>query len=65
MSYQHEQFDDEFPRRARAGTWWRFVLAAVVVIVLTAGATATAGLLNVQNFVDDLKAGGTIRGLGR
>jgi LCP family protein required for cell wall assembly len=65
MSYQHyyddDHADDEFPRRARGGTWWRFVLAAVLVISLTAGATATAGLLNVQSFVDDLKAGGTIR----
>ncbi|MDO8211204.1 LCP family protein [Conexibacter sp. CPCC 206217] len=33
----------------------------MIVIVLTAAATATAGLLNVQKFVDDLKAGGTIR----
>lgn len=52
----------EFPSRGRAGMWIRYVLAAVVVIVLTAGATATAGLLEVQNFVDDLRAGGTIRG---
>jgi LCP family protein required for cell wall assembly len=66
LSYQHYDDDayDEFPRRARGGTWWRFLLAAVLVISLTAGATATAGLLNVQSFVDDLKAGGTIRGLG-
>jgi LCP family protein required for cell wall assembly len=61
MSYDPYE-DDGFPRRARAGTWLRFVAAAVIVIVLTAGATATAGLLNVQKFVDDLKAGGTIRG---
>ncbi len=64
MSYDPYE-DDDFPRRARAGTWLRFLLAAVLIIVLTAGATATAGLLNVQNFVDDLKAGGTIRGAER
>ncbi|HST38952.1 MAG TPA: LCP family protein [Conexibacter sp.] len=66
MSYQYDDDRfDEFPRRARGGTWLRFLLAAVLVIMLTAGATATAGLLNVQNFVDDLKAGGTIRGAER
>ncbi|ADB49354.1 LCP family protein [Conexibacter woesei] len=53
---------DSFPASAHARLWLRFVAAAVVVIVLTAGATATAGLLNVQSFVDDLKAGGTISG---
>jgi LCP family protein required for cell wall assembly len=53
----------EFPARGRGGTWLRFLLAAFVVIVLTAGATATAGLLGVQSFVDDLKQGGTIGGL--
>lgn len=57
---EEEPFD--FPARGRAGMWIRYVVAAVVVIVLTAGATATAGLLEVQNFVDDLRAGGTIRG---
>jgi len=51
----------EFPARGRLGLWARWIAAAVVVIVLTAGATATAGLLNVQKFVDDLKAGGTVR----
>ncbi|HEY4277714.1 MAG TPA: LCP family protein [Conexibacter sp.] len=54
----------EFPRSAYLGTSARFVVAALLVIVLTAGATATAGLLNVQSFVDDLKSGGTIRNLG-
>ena len=53
----------EFPRRG--GLWWRFLLAAVVVVACTAGATATAGLLEVQTFVDDLKAGGTIRNTER
>ena len=51
----------DFPGRGRGGLWLRFLAAAVVVVALTAAATATAGLLNVQSFVDDLKAGGTIR----
>lgn len=49
-----------FPRRG--GMWLRFVLAGLIVIVLTAGVTATAGLNTVQSFVDDLKQGGTIAG---
>ncbi len=53
---------DRFPAPGQRRSWARFVLAAVIVVVLTAGATATAGLLNVQSFVDDLKAGGTIAG---
>jgi polyisoprenyl-teichoic acid--peptidoglycan teichoic acid transferase len=53
----------EFPSPGRARTWLRFAAAALVVIALTAGATATAGLLGVQSFVDDLKQGGTIKGL--
>ena len=60
-----EEQEPEFPTRGRVGLWLRFLLAGVVVIVLTAGATATAGLLEVQGFVDDLKAGGTIRGAER
>lgn len=55
----------EFPSRGRAGLWTRFLLAAVVVVICTAGATATAGLLEVQTFVDDIKAGGTIRNAER
>ena len=50
----------EFPRRG--GMWLRFLLAAVAIVVLSAGITATVGLNEVQNFVDDLKQGGTIRG---
>jgi polyisoprenyl-teichoic acid--peptidoglycan teichoic acid transferase len=52
----------EFPRRG--GLWWRFLLAAVAIVVLSAGITATAGLNAVQGFVDDLKQGGTIKGAG-
>lgn len=53
----------EFPRRG--GSWLRFLLAGLVVVVLTAAVTATAGLNTVQSFVDDLKQGGTIAGVGQ
>jgi len=51
----------EFPRRG--GTWWRFVLAGVVIVMLSAGVTATVGLTTVQSFVNDLNRGTTIKGL--
>jgi polyisoprenyl-teichoic acid--peptidoglycan teichoic acid transferase len=51
----------EFPRRG--GLWLRFLLAALTIVVLSAGVTATVGLNTVQGFVDDLKQGGTIGGL--
>jgi anionic cell wall polymer biosynthesis LytR-Cps2A-Psr (LCP) family protein len=54
----------EFPGRGAGRLWLRFLLAGVLVVVLAAGATATAGLLQVQSFVDDIKQGGTIQGLG-
>ena len=50
----------EFPRRG--GIWLRALLAGLIVVVLTAGVTATVGLNTVQSFVDDLKQGGTIAG---
>ena len=43
------------PKKKRIGL--RTALAALIVIVVTAGATATAGLLEVQRFVDDLNSG--------
>jgi len=52
----------EFPRRG--GLWWRFLLAALAIVVLSAGVTATVGLNTVQGFVDDLKQGGTIANAG-
>jgi len=52
----------EFPRRG--GMWLRFLLAALTIVVLSAGVTATVGLNTVQGFVDDLKQGGTIKGAG-
>ena len=51
-----------FPRRG--GLWWRFLLAGVVIVLLSAGVTATVGLTTVQSFVNDLNRGTTIRGLG-
>jgi polyisoprenyl-teichoic acid--peptidoglycan teichoic acid transferase len=54
----------EFPARGRGGLWLRFVLAALVIVVLSAGVTATAGLNTLQSFVDDFKQGGTINNLG-
>ena len=41
--------------RSRGGALWRFTLASVLMIVSVAGATAVAGLLQVQNIVDALK----------
>ncbi|HEX7290379.1 MAG TPA: LCP family protein [Conexibacter sp.] len=52
----------EFPRRG--GLWLRFLLAALAIVVLSAGVTATVGLNTVQGFVDDLSQGGTIAGAG-
>ncbi len=40
--------------RTRGGALLRFALAAVIVIVFAAGTTAVAGLLQVQNVVNDL-----------
>ncbi len=53
----------EFPASGRGRTWLRFLLAGLVVVVLTAGATATAGLLEVQSVVDAIRQGGTIPGV--
>lgn len=50
----------EFPRRG--GLWLRFLLAGFLIVVLSAGVTATVGLNTVQGFVDDIKQGGTIEG---
>ncbi|HXE46068.1 MAG TPA: LCP family protein [Conexibacter sp.] len=52
----------EFPRRG--GIWWRFLVAGVVIVLLSAGVTATVGLTTVQSFVNDLNRGATIKGLG-
>ncbi len=41
-----------FPK-TRAGTLWRALIAAILVVGFAAGATATAGLLQVNNLVQD------------
>lgn len=43
------------PKRQRPGL--RTALASLAVVALVAGATATAGLLDVQSFVDDINEG--------
>lgn len=43
-----------FLPRTRGGLLWRALLAAFLVIGFSAGATAVAGLLQVNNLVDDL-----------
>ena len=40
--------------KTRGGALWRFLLASVLVVGFTAGTTAVAGLLEVQNIVGDL-----------
>lgn len=52
----------DFPRRG--GLWWRFLLAGLLIVAASGAITTTVGLNEVQGFVDDLKAGGTIRGAG-
>jgi LCP family protein required for cell wall assembly len=44
----------------RAGMLWRFLVVAVVVIGGTAATTAVAGLLQVQNLVNDIPVGSVI-----
>ncbi len=41
-----------FKPRTRGGALWRFLLASVLVIGFSAGATAVAGLLQIKNIVD-------------
>src|SRR5947209_16296135 len=42
--------------RTRGGAFWRFALAAVIVIVFAAATTAVAGLLQFKQFAHDLAA---------
>lgn len=60
------------PRSGASEVWWmwkRFLLGGFLVIAMTAAATATAGLLEVQNVVDafhqskPLKLGGVLAGV--
>jgi polyisoprenyl-teichoic acid--peptidoglycan teichoic acid transferase len=53
----------QFPSRGHRGLWLRFAAAVFAVVALVAAATATAGLLGVQSFVDDLNRGHTIKSL--
>lgn len=48
------------PRVSR-GMWKRFAVGIFAMVVLAGGATATAGLLEVQNIVDDLNLGRSIK----
>ncbi|MGN6188825.1 MAG: LCP family protein [Conexibacter sp.] len=62
MSLDAQSGPPEFPRRG--GLWLKFLLAALTIVALSAGITATVGLNEVQNFVDDIKQGGTIANAG-
>jgi LCP family protein required for cell wall assembly len=42
-----------FMPKTRGGALWRFLLASVLVVGFAAGTTAVAGLLEVQNIVND------------
>ncbi len=48
------------PRVSR-GMWKRFAAGILAIVILTGAATATAGLLEVQNIVDDLNLGQKIK----
>jgi LCP family protein required for cell wall assembly len=59
-------FPDEKPPRVAFGMYKRFVLAGVLITLLTAGAVASAGLLEVKDLVQVIKdesVGHTIPGL--
>src|SRR5262245_5802668 len=47
--------------RSRLGSWWRIVLAAVVVIGVAAATTTVAGLLQVKNVVNILNKGKALK----
>jgi LCP family protein required for cell wall assembly len=46
--------------KTRWGVVWRGLVACLVVVGCAAGATATAGLLQVKNIAEGFKAGGTV-----
>ena len=46
--------------RTRWGVAWRGLVALIVVLGCAAGATATAGLLEVKNIANGFKVGGTV-----
>ncbi len=51
--------NEEAPPRLGRGMWKRFALASMLVVVLTAAATATAGLLEFSSFVNDISPKGS------
>jgi len=55
--------DPEIPRLAW-GMWKRFALAGAIVVVLSAAATATAGLLEVRDYASAISSGGKRLSLG-
>jgi len=55
--------EPEVPRLARS-MWKRFVLAGAIIAVLSAGATATAGLLEVRDYAAALSEGSQRLDLG-
>jgi len=52
------KLDPEVPRLART-MWKRFVLAALLIVVMSAGTTATAALLEVKDIEQTISLGGT------
>ena len=53
------------PYSPSRGLWKRFLGAAVLIIVLTAGATATAGLLQVNNIVANISQSAPIKDVAK
>jgi LCP family protein required for cell wall assembly len=49
--------------RTRGGVLWRGALAALLVVGFVAATTAVAGLLEFKGIADDLKLGGSIKGV--
>jgi LCP family protein required for cell wall assembly len=50
---------------SRLGFAWRSLVALIVVVACAAGATATAGLLQVKNVVDDFNVSKALTGVDR
>ena len=50
----HEPMNDERPPRLWWGMWKRFLLAAVLIVALSAGATATVALNTVSEIADEV-----------
>jgi polyisoprenyl-teichoic acid--peptidoglycan teichoic acid transferase len=50
--------DDEAPPRVGRGLVWRGLLAGVLIMLMTGGAVSAAGLLQVEDILDTLRAQG-------